>query len=821
MSVCERDRLGYDPTLYYNGEEHRWETKVYDDSTDAHKTFELVSCMRISDRVCGRHICCFDCKEIKPSGDIDEHGKPAAEPCGVLVKSAWVVCSFLIMKEIMDERRHEAEYIAKHAVRKDVDSLFSLVEPKKTAKTIVDPIVEATLTTINNGFSALSRKSLDAVIGKDELKKYGDSFDLDRAVESTFRLSKLNEELFRGVSEADMYPLFRDFVMLVAHHVKAGAERFIAERSVKPKGKRKKISGAIEPVLILPYNGGDFKPEGSDDRTKIDGALALCELPSPIEPQGSPNYKDIFAIGELKRWERDSLQAFTQLAEYTRNIYANQDHRRFAWGLTMCGTKVRGCLFHHDGVRATSTMDFASHGGREKLVTLLVHWSFCSFTRLGYDTNMTRLREENAWEIRCPNHDNDGKRNSFTSYVTTRTIVNASSLFGRHTRCYIARRKDDTSGMEVVLKDSWSLPRDLKKQSAISTVPNEARNLQLIKEKFAGENLNFSYPQVVTSSRAKLSVGGKYIIDDTLAIYEYDDGDEEQIYRVRSLIVTTPVGRFIKRVKNEAELVLVLSDAMECHNAILKKCGLLHRDISVNNILVITNDGDDSLRRPVKGLLIDYDHAISVDQDSTGNGTRSGTLPYMSIHNLEGAPGKRSALDDWESLLYLICWLGTFGINSKDRDNINKKKTAEIEKWRHGTMQDIAECKRRQMNSMDTFSGLILAGFQEEYNVLKLLATKIYMALFQHDGCKGAYFDTEDIVATDSFTLAFADMLNEPQGDQSSSKQPKSDPLVVRKEYEKEIVDDLLKAIRAAAAASEDFFLQKAIAQGNETAPNQ
>ncbi|KAJ2561551.1 hypothetical protein IW140_006561, partial [Coemansia sp. RSA 1813] len=519
--------------------------------------------------------------------------------------------------------------------------------------------------------------------------------------------------------------------------------------------------------------------------------------------------------------ESESLQAFTQLVEYTRNIYANQDHRRFAWGLTMCGTKVRGCLFHHDGVRATSTMDIASPGGRERLVALLVHWSFCNFTRLGYDTNMRRLKEENAWEIRCPDHDNDGKRNSFTSYITTRTILNASSLFGRHTRCYIARRKDDTSGTEVVLKDSWSLPRDLKKQSAILTVPDEARNLQLIKEKFASETLNFSYPQVVTSSRAKLSVGGKYIIDDTLAIYEYDDGDEEQMYRVRSLIVTTPVGGFIKRVEHQGELVLVLSDAMECHNTILERCGLLHRDISVNNILVIPNDGDDSLRRPVKGLLIDYDHAISVDQDSTGNGTRSGTLPYMSIHNLEGAPGKRSALDDWESLLYLICWLGTFGINSKDRANINKKKPAEIEKWRRGTMQDIAECKRRQMNSMDTFSVSILAGFQEEYNLLKLLATDIYTALFQHNGCEGAYLDTKDIVAPHSYALAVAAVLNNQQGGQSSGKQPKPDPLAVRKEYEKAIVDDLLKAIQAAAAASEDLCMRQTTAQGRGTAPNQ
>ncbi|KAJ1764215.1 hypothetical protein LPJ74_006692, partial [Coemansia sp. RSA 1843] len=173
------------------------------------------------------------------------------------------------------------------------------------------------------------------------------------------------------------------------------------------------------------------------------------------------------------------------------------------------------------------------------------------------------------------------------------------------------------------------------------------------------------------------------------------------------------------------------------------------------------------------------------------------------------------------SLLYLICWLGTFGINSEDRDNINKENTAEIEKWRRGTMKSIAKCKRRQMNSMDTFSGLILAGFQEEYFVLKLLATNIYMALFQHNGCEGAYFDTKDIVAPHSYALAIAAKLNSLQGGQSSSKQSKPDPLAVRKEYEKAIVDDLLKAIRSATEASEDYCVLLATAQGSGTAPNQ
>ncbi|KAJ2084765.1 hypothetical protein IW138_006579, partial [Coemansia sp. RSA 986] len=106
MSLCERDRLGYDPTLYFNREERRWEIEAYDDSTDAHKTFEIVSCMRISDRVCGRHTRCFRCKEIEASGDADEQGKPA-EVREVLVKRAWAIGS----QESGDKSRDEVSML--------------------------------------------------------------------------------------------------------------------------------------------------------------------------------------------------------------------------------------------------------------------------------------------------------------------------------------------------------------------------------------------------------------------------------------------------------------------------------------------------------------------------------------------------------------------------------------------------------------------------------------------------------------------------------------------------------------------------------------
>ncbi|KAJ2759813.1 hypothetical protein H4S06_002044 [Coemansia sp. BCRC 34490] len=312
---------------------------------------------------------------------------------------------------------------------------------------------------------------------------------------------------------------------------------------------------------------------------------------------------------------------------------------------------------------------------------------------------MKQICASNGWQISRPSHNYKSKRNSFMQYVTTGTIMNASALFGRHTRCYLAKRKDGRSDESVVIKDSWFLPHDLKKSGKQgSVVPDELHNLQLITEKFSGKDVGFSYPWAISSGSVKFKDGSKYITNDTSVIYGYDDGDKEHIYRVHCHIVITPVEHFIKSVRNEAELVFVLADAIECHNAILIECELLHRDISVNNILVSCNEGKSSHHRPVRGLLIDFDHAISVNQQVSGNGARSETLPFMSIHNLEGARGKHTALDDWASLLYLICWLATLGINSDDRDGMDDEIVEEIDKWRYADMSTIARAKCNHMD---------------------------------------------------------------------------------------------------------------------------
>ncbi|KAJ2497747.1 hypothetical protein GGI11_008101 [Coemansia sp. RSA 2049] len=334
--------------------------------------------------------------------------------------------------------------------------------------------------------------------------------------------------------------------------------------------------------------------------------------------------------------------------------------------------------------------------------------------------------------------------------------------------------------------------------------------------------LDFLYPKAESSGDVILSGG---IADNTHAIFSFDKDEDRKLFRVHRRIVMSPVGHYLSTVQNEEELVLAVADAMECHNTILTKCRLLHRDISVNNILVVREFEGRSVRRPVKGLLIDYDHAISIDKESSGCATRSGTLPFMSIHNLMGHDSKRTALDDWESLLYLICWQATFGINNADRKDVKADRiVAEILKWRDGDMVDIANEKRKQLHSLDTFKSTILVGFQDQYVLLRQLAVDIYEALFQHNGCEGSLLQLKKAVMSQGIRKYLEAVrqpsirnvqskLNPPaksKGDQASSKQPEPDsdldPLVNRKVREEPIINKLLTITNGASVLAEEFL---------------
>ncbi|KAJ2041050.1 hypothetical protein H4S04_001640 [Coemansia sp. S16] len=147
---------------------------------------------------------------------------------------------------------------------------------------------------------------------------------------------------------------------------------------------------------------------------------------------------------------------------------------------------------------------------------------------------------------------------------------------------------------------------------------------------------------------------------------------KEYLLRTHRRIVMEPNGKPLRSTTLVAEFVTVVCDVMRCHSAFVNDCSILHRDISPDNILVFRRK--DVIAR---GMLIDLDCAIDIDQEKRekreGRVKRkemTGTLPYMSINNLGGPIVEHTSLNDWESMLCVICWFATLGtISGKRRWN--------------------------------------------------------------------------------------------------------------------------------------------------------
>ncbi|KAJ1764361.1 hypothetical protein LPJ74_006663, partial [Coemansia sp. RSA 1843] len=195
----------------------------------------------------------------------------------------------------------------------------------------------------------------------------------------------------------------------------------------------------------------------------------------------------------------------------------------------------------------------------------------------------------------------------------------------------------------------------------------------------------------------------------------------------------TPIGQDIRRCKSADELIIAAADVMEVHTAIRKQCNILHRDISINNIL-INRSGPESR---VRGMLIDFDCALRID-DTTDHKARSemtGTFPFMSINNLEASKVIRTELDDWESIIYVLCWLGTFGANTDDEEDMQAGgKPLRIYKWRNGDAADVAEAKRIDMDSVTNFTSNIVSQFIQDppYFPLMELVVNLRQKLFDN-----------------------------------------------------------------------------------------
>ncbi|KAI9500109.1 hypothetical protein BX070DRAFT_230809 [Coemansia spiralis] len=559
-------------------------------------------------------------------------------------------------------------------------------------------------------------------------------------------------------TERRIYSQHNAFVLVVAHLVKTR----LANHDTYSDSCR----------LVMPYKEAGTKPAGADDGTMVDASIVCCDVNSTIEAQLHPSYTDILAIVEAKGklTPKNTRDAYAQLFDYTRNIYYNQMSRRFAWGLTCCGSVVNACIFTNYKVLASPNIDVKTKEGRLEFVRLLVGWSLCSTWQLGFDETISWNADLKCFEVQVPRGDNTGK---LVTYYSTDVILAAERLFGRHCRCFLATNKRPAAGItednplvaDCVIKDSWALfsddtsePKALDYKDAITgdqgiseriadvqlddeagavwpsedllleadsdaaTARSEILLLKKVRRVLGSESSGFKglYPRITDGGWVYQRSPTSLVPDSTRAMAVLCAEQQRLIpFCLHARYAMEPIGEPLETVRSVPELIVVLKDAMECYMALYTECKILHRDISDNNILVVREGSS------IRGLLIDYDCAIDLEKPrQTMRPERTGTLPFMSVGNLEQLPIPRTPLDDWESLLYLVCWLGTFGINDKYNDAITKtSRTTDflINYWRVGNEMMIAEVKRGHMDSEHVFAKHILSNLDKDQDPLELL----------------------------------------------------------------------------------------------------
>ncbi|KAJ2713240.1 hypothetical protein H4R19_002351 [Coemansia spiralis] len=576
--------------------------------------------------------------------------------------------------------------------------------------------------------------------------------------------------------ETDMYPGINSFV------------NFVADRaSVHTSGH---IAGPA--CSVRPFEKTDTTPVGADDQTRVDHMLTRY-------PQAGPNYGVALCLIEAK-FNTDiyyQMQAYIQMAMHSRNIYANQPHRRFLWGLTVCGTRVRVCLLGNDGIYASKYVDVSTPAGRGQFVELLVNWSLCESARLGYDSTMRHSSNGGGWDIDV---FGDGMKRTYGNLVPT---FCTSSLLGRHTRCFVGTAEIEGASMKFLIKDCW--PHVV--EDGTDGNRDEITFLREIRDKLRGDSdLDGKYPVLEMGGVVQIAGrDGRAISETTTAVVAGLGLAADVPLRAHTRIVMSPVGAPLDTVMSPDELIIVICDAMEVHTALVEQCQILHRDISIYNILVRRFGNE------VGGMLIDLDNAIRMTGDNVAvRPDRTGTLPFMSIGNLETNNVKRTALDDWESALYILCWQGTLGVNIEDQE-VNRRAIHTIKKWRSGSAADIAEAKRSDMDTPRALSNTVLGEFimDEQYIELGRFAEDLHEMLFCNPRvsrlCHGSRPDKRTLKELRNGTLQLDGFYDKDVG------RSITDPFARRAEIADLIVKDLMDTCAEARRAARERIANQAL----------
>ncbi|KAJ8488556.1 hypothetical protein ONZ51_g3456 [Trametes cubensis] len=372
----------------------------------------------------------------------------------------------------------------------------------------------------------------------------------------------------------------------------------------------------------------------------------------------------------------DREDARGQLIAYAREICARQ-HRRYVYLISVYRNCARFIRVDRTAALLSAPFDYVQDP--MLFATFIYRYINATPEERGYDPTATRATKEECqlfsdvianytkdshlyaglqnavkegWpifklSIRGPWSSNDGpvridSPEETRVFLVGRPAFRSHSMTGRGTRGFFAY--DVARKRIVFVKDYWraDLPGHLTEYDVyikLSGGDSDTHNFfpTLLGGGDVRSNDSEEVQQTLSDKCAKLPVTG----------------------RVHVRLVMKEVCRRLQTFKDWRELVSVMRDALIAHKIAWEEYGILHRDVSVGNILIYELE-DGSPERKVIGLLTDWDLAKTKDQifhPVASQSTRSGTWQFLSAALSRNPEKPHLVSDDLESAMHVLNWL--------------------------------------------------------------------------------------------------------------------------------------------------------------------
>ncbi|VCU40804.1 Bgt-50662 [Blumeria graminis f. sp. tritici] len=202
--------------------------------------------------------------------------------------------------------------------------------------------------------------------------------------------------------------------------------------------------------------------------------------------------------------------------------------------------------------------------------------------------------------------------------------------------------------------------------------------------------------------------------------------------RQQAAIAITPYGRLIYKFNCALELVVGLRDAIKAHMSLLIEAKILHRDISVNNIILIGPEDTTDYG----GRLIDLDLAtlFKSGKEQDKRGVMTGTTQFMALEILKGSCSSTGVgvshkyRHDMESFFYVLLWICIRCGWADDKSPYE----GLLMTWYIGTAEEIFSKKKGHLQE-DFFKNELLPLFSPIFEDLKPLVSEIWREQFLKD----------------------------------------------------------------------------------------